>query len=305
MSSILITGGAGSFATAFAKRLLASPMFDRICLFSRGEHRQAMAREMLERHDRDKRLRWFIGDVRDQSRLRTAMQGCSVVVHAAALKRIEVGAYNAIEMVRTNVDGAINVVEAAAASPSVFRVVALSTDKAWQPISPYGHSKALAEQIFLQANQSYGGLQFFVTRYGNVAGSAGSVIPKWREIMDALAMMDPVARSLRRVPVQMTDPECTRFWMSMAQAVDLVHTVVTFGDNQPPPVGRLTSRLVIPEGLPAYRLGDLATAMGIVDYEVTGLPEYEKLHEGMRDGYTSDTARRLSVDELRTLLREV
>lgn len=292
MRSILITGGSGSFSVAFARRLLAGTFFDRICMFSRGEHRQAEVREHLN----DDRLRWFIGDVRDRDRLRTAMRGCEIVIHAAALKRIEVGAYNATEMVRTNVMGAINVVEAAI-DCGVERVVALSSDKAWQPISPYGHSKAMAEQIFLQANNaSGGGTEFIVTRYGNVAGSNGSVIPKWRRILQSGEVLVP-----------MTDPECTRFYMTMDQAVNLVAEAVggmrVMGYQAP--TRPRTDKLMIPRDLPAYRLGDLALAMGAVGWEATGLPAWEKLAEGMDAGCTSDRARRLTVDELRERLQSV
>ena len=278
LKSILITGGSGSFGAAFIRQLLAEDC-ERICVFSRGEHRQA---EMREAFDNDARLRWFIGDVRDRDRLRRAMGGVDVVVHAAALKRIEVGHYNPVEMVATNVMGAINVIEAAQ-DAGVARVVALSTDKAWQPVSAYGHSKAMAESLFLAANNNNCRTRFAVTRYGNVAGSAGSVIPRWRKM---------IAEGAQALPV--TDPECTRFWMSMAEAVTLVmDTIDTMAGGE----------LAIPP-LPAYRLADLAEAMGL-PYVVTGLSEWEKRHEGMRDGLTSDVARRMSVDELEEGLRHV
>lgn len=275
MSGILITGGTGSFGRAFARRMLEVGR-QRICIYSRGEHTQAAMRKEL---GDPPSLRWFIGDVRERDRLRRAMEGCEIVVHAAALKRIEVGAYNPIEMVKTNVLGAMNVIEAAQ-DAGVERVVMLSTDKAWQPISPYGQSKALAESLFLQANYSRGtfGPRFAVTRYGNVWASAGSVLPTWQAM---------IAAGAQRVPV--TDPDCTRFFMTMDQAVDLVQRTI---DNMQ------GGELVIPEDLPAYRLGDLAEALG-VGMTVTGLPQWEKKHEGMMDGLTSDQARKLSVDELR------
>lgn len=283
MRSVLVTGGTGSFGQAFVRRVLADSLADRICVYSRGEHAQAAMAESVD----DPRVRWFIGDVRDRDRLTRAMAGCDTVVHAAALKRIEVGAYNPVEMVRTNVDGAINVVHAAI-DAGVARVVGLSSDKAWQPKSPYGQSKALGEAIFLASNRTVGrgGPRFVVTRYGNVAGSAGSVIPRWRHMLASGRDVLPV-----------TDPECTRFWMSMSEAVDLVLTAVESVDDWGEPI--------IPDWLPAYRLADLAQAMGARDITVTGLPAYEKAHEGMRDGLTSDKARRLSVDELRALLAEV
>ncbi len=168
MKSVLISGGTGSFGRAFTERLLGTGI-DRIAILSRGEHCQA---DMAERYN-DPRLRFFIGDVRDRDRLRRAFEGIECVVHAAALKRIEVGAYNPLEMVKTNIGGAENVVEAAM-DAGVSKVVALSTDKAWQPVSPYGQSKALAESIFRNAYQGH--TKFAVTRYGNVWGSSGSVV---------------------------------------------------------------------------------------------------------------------------------
>ncbi|KKN52504.1 hypothetical protein LCGC14_0611930 [marine sediment metagenome] len=285
--SVLITGGSGSFGRAFTKRLLDDGC-QRICIFSRGEIAQAGMRDQFKD---DGRLRWFIGDVRDRDRLRRAMEGVEVVVHAAALKRIEVGHYNPVEMVKTNVLGAINVIEAAMDAKSSYgtagveKVVALSSDKAYQPISPYGCSKALSESLFLAANNSRGphGPKFAVTRYGNVAGSAGSVIPKWHEILEYDYDL----------PVPVTDPECTRFWMTMDEAVDLVMQTIETMPNE----------IVIPK-LPAYRLADLAEAMG-AKMNVTGLNGFEKKHEGMKDGLTSDTVRRMSVDELKEGLAQL
>ena len=270
--SILITGGTGSFGRAFASYALSRGV-ERVCVFSRGEHNQADMRASL---GDDKRLRFFIGDVRDRDRLRRAMEGVTTVIHAAALKRIEVGYYDPIEMVKTNVGGAINVIEAAT-DAGVDKVVALSTDKAYQPISAYGQTKALAESLFLAANETHRP-KFSVTRYGNVAGSAGSVIPKWREILEYDYDL----------PVPVTDPDCTRFWMTMDEAVRLVaDTAETMKGGE----------LVIPE-LPAYRLGDLAEAMN-AKMDIQGLSSWEKPHEGMKDGLTSDSVRRMSVEELK------
>lgn len=234
---------------------------------------------MREELGNDRRIRWFVGDVRDRDRLRRSFEGVDLVVHAAALKRIEVGAYNPQEMVATNVGGAANVIEAAL-DAGVGRVVALSTDKAWQPVSPYGYSKALAESLFLSANATTGGRGplFSVTRYGNVAGSAGSVIPKW------LAMR---ARGIDTVDV--TDPECTRFYMTMDEAVELV----TLAALEP-----VRDSVILPLTLPAYRLGDLAAALDL-RMRVHGLPRYEKLHEGMCDMLLSCDAPRMSIPQLR------
>jgi UDP-N-acetylglucosamine 4,6-dehydratase len=273
--SYLVTGATGSFGNAFVRRLLETNASDRICIFSRGEHAQASMRTALKD---DPRLRWLIGDVRDFQRLKRAMNGVDVVVHAAALKRIEVGFMNPIEMTRTNVDGAVNVIEAAQ-DAGVKKVVALSSDKAYQPASAYGCSKALAEAIFLAANNTSGanGPRFAACRYGNVFASNGSIVPVWREM---------IAKGARKVPV--TDPEATRFFMLLDEAVDLVlDTIETMEGGE----------LRIPD-LPAYRVGDLAEAFG-VEMDIKGLPHWEKLHESMCDGQCSKDARRMSVDELR------
>jgi UDP-N-acetylglucosamine 4,6-dehydratase/5-epimerase len=274
IKSILITGGTGSFSRALSAFLLQNNMVERLCLFSRGEHAQAQMRESLNNDDR---LRFFIGDVRDLSRLRHAMNRVDVVVHAAALKRIEVGRYNAEEMVKTNVLGAMNVV-AGARYAGVDRVVSLSTDKAYQPVSAYGTSKLMAEQIILSANDtsSPGDPIFAVTRYGNVWGSAGSVLPKWLDTLQ------------REETVKVTDIECTRFFMTMQEAVELVVGTITHMKG---------GEIAVPT-LPAYRLGDLLTAMRIPAWEVIGLPKWEKLHESMDEGRNSEHARRMTVEEL-------
>lgn len=292
LKSVLITGGSGAFGTAFVKFLLGvSPTIpQRIAIFSRSEHRQAeMRRELADENDR---LRFFIGDVRDQDRLRRAMEGIEVVIHAAALKRIEVGAYNPLEVKKTNIDGAANVIEAAK-DAKVHKVVALSTDKAFEPISPYGTSKAFAESLFLAANntQGWGGPRFAVVRYGNVWNSTGSVVPTWKKIIDVALERAGGQEILPVVPV--TSPECTRFFMTMDEAVALVFDTA---------LHMIGGETIIPE-LPAYRLGDLATAMG-AGMEVKGLPSYEKLHESMGPGNSSDKARRMTVDELKAALRD-
>jgi UDP-N-acetylglucosamine 4,6-dehydratase len=275
MQSVLISGGTGSFGKAFTKRLLTTNACQRICIYSRGELAQAIMRQEL---GDDSRLRWFIGDVRDQSRLKRAMNGIDVVVHAAALKRIEVGVQNPVEMVKTNIDGAVNVIEASQ-DAGVKKVVALSTDKAVEPCSPYGASKALAEAIFLAANNtvSASGPRYAVCRYGNIWLSNGSVVPTWKRMLEAGAKV---------VPVSCLD--ATRFFMRLEEAVDLVlRTIETMKGGE----------LMIPD-LPAYRLGDLVEAMGVKP-DVRGMPSTEKLHESMRLGEPSDKAPRMTVEDLR------
>jgi len=288
LNGILITGGTGYLGRALVRTLLREKRSDRVCIYSRGEHAQAAAR--LEFQD-DPRLRWFVGDVRDQQRLERAMHGCDLVVHAAALKRIETGHYNPDELVKTNVLGTMNVIEAARLA-HVERVVFVSSDKAYQPVSPYGLSKALGESLVLAANAMNFGTSFAVCRYGNIAGSTGSVIPAWREqITRSWALGEPAT-------VKVTDPWCTRFWMRIDQAVDLVlQTAATMRGGE----------VNIPT-LPAYQLSDLATALGAERLEQAGvfaLPDWEKKHESMGPRNSSDQAVRLTVDQLREALKEI
>jgi len=280
MRNVLITGGTGFFGRAFVRRLLETNAAERICIYSRDEYKQAVMRDEFED---DKRLRWFIGDVRDLSRMKRAMEGIDTVVHAAALKRIEVGNYNPTEMVKTNVYGTMNAVDAAA-DAGVKKFVFLSTDKAFEPISPYGQSKALAERIVLVSNDTYGkyGPKFSACRYGNVAGSTGSVIPRWRKILE----------KTDTVPV--THPDVTRFYMTKDEAVDLVLKAIDTMRG---------GETFIPT-LPAYRLADLADAMN-ANINIVGLPRFEKMHESMEAGASSEHARRMGVEEIREALRHV
>jgi UDP-N-acetylglucosamine 4,6-dehydratase len=276
MRSVLITGGTGTFGQAFARKALDIGC-ERVCIFSRGEHAQAAMRATF---GDDPRLRFFIGDVRDRDRLRRAFEGIDLVVAAAALKRVETCEYDPLEVCKTNVGGAANVIEAAT-DAGVEKVIAISTDKAVHPVNVYGASKFMAEQMFRAANNARGrdGPRFACVRYGNIWNSNGSVVPKWRQILSHAEV----------VPV--SDPECTRYFMRIEEAVDLVldtaHTM-RGGD------------LRIPT-LPAYRLGDLAQAMG-ARMNVIGLPVYEKRHETMDGRTTSETAPRLTVNELRMAL---
>lgn len=274
---VLITGGTGFLGHALVEKLLADGC-QRICIYSRNEYAQA---QMRARFNDDSRLRWFIGDVRDRDRLERAMSSVYAVIHAAALKRIEVGAYNPDEMVKTNVDGTANVIWAARRS-GLGKAIFVSSDKAFAPVSPYGQSKALAESLFLNSNDPQNGPRFLVCRYGNVAGSTGSVIPTWRALISA------------GKTITVTDPECTRFWMSREEAAKLVvDTLVPETDVLP--------SVVVPE-LPAFRLGDLVEALGAKDVEVVGLPPHEKKHEWMDAEKCSGDARRMPVEELRERL---
>lgn len=302
---MLVTGGAGSFGKAFVRHALELGA-ERVRIVSRDEAKHAAMRE--EFCD-DTRLRFLVGDVRDKDRLTRAMQDVEIVVHASALKRVEVAEFDADECAKTNVGGTQNVI-AAATDAGVQKVVTLSTDKACEPINAYGASKLLAEKLTLAANDARGshGPIFAVTRYGNVAGSRGSVIPTWRLQVQA------------GLPIRLTNPDVTRFWMGMDEAVALVvWTLATMRGGE----------MVVPS-LPAYRLGDLAEAIGGA---VESMPARsgEKVHESMigphevggfecvGDYYvrrlhvtpahplttpvTSDTARRMDVTELREQLQ--
>lgn len=283
IGNVLITGGSGFFARHFAKRLLDEKLSDRIAVYSRDEFKQFTMRQQFKD---DEHLRWFIGDVRDKERLTRALQGIDVVVHAAALKRIEVGQYNPAEMVKTNVIGSMNVVDACQ-DCGVKTAVLLSSDKAFEPISPYGQSKALAESIFLASNETGGaeGTRFVVTRYGNVAGSTGSVIPIWRE---AIAYGRPI---------KIADPTTTRFWMTAAEAVDLVLWAIQFANAHHAPI--------VPR-LSAFDLGSLWKAIAPEHpTERYDLPAWEKHDESLSHYLCSRTARRMSVEELREALIHV
>lgn len=279
MKSVLVTGGTGFLARGLVGRLLADGC-ERVCVYSRGEYAQA---QMRRQFNDDARLRWFVGDVRDRDRLEIAMEGVDAVIHAAALKRIEVGACQPGEMVKTNVLGTQNVIDAARRQ-GVGKALLISSDKAFEPVSPYGQTKALAESLFLTANTIFPrGPRFSVVRYGNVWNSTGSIVPTWKEL---------TAAGATRVPV--TDPECTRFFMRLGEAVDLV--LGTLAEMQ-------GGEVKVPD-LPAYRVDDLAAAFGVA-IRMTGLRQWEKRHESMTDGVRSDRARRMSVDELRAELASV
>lgn len=273
MHSCLITGGTGTLGQAMVHELLVSGC-QRICILSRDEYKQFEMREAI--HDPEKRLRFFIGDVRDAARLKRAFADVECVIHAAALKQVEATEFNPFEAVKTNVLGAQNVMEAAL-DCGVHKVLAISTDKAANPGTLYGASKLCAERMFIAGNRYAGAraTRFSVMRLGNIAFSRGSVIPKWKALLAAGAQSVPV-----------TDPECTRYWITAKDAAKAV-------------LGAAASmrggESFFPE-MPAFRLGDLAQALG-AKMHVVGLGAGERLYE-----YESDTAPRLSIEELRGLI---
>lgn len=258
--AILITGGTGSFGRAFVRTVLAEyPDVKRLVVFSRDELKQfEMSQELPPK--KHKALRYFIGDVRDQDRLRRALEGIEIVVHAAALKQVPAAEYNPFECIKTNVLGAQNMVEACLDS-GVKNVVALSTDKAAAPINLYGATKLCSDKLFTAANNVRGfrDLRFSVVRYGNVMGSRGSVMPYF------LAQ-----RASGAFPV--TDPAMTRFNISLDEGV---HMVLWALENA------LGGEIFVPK-IPSFRILDLAEAIGPeCEVRIVGIRPGEKLHEEM------------------------
>ncbi len=257
-SSVLITGGTGSFGKAFIQKLLSLPEGPRrIAIFSRDELKQSDLRQTMT----DERLRWFLGDIRDKERLARALHGVDYVVHAAALKQVDTAEYNPFEFVKTNVLGSQNVIDASI-DAGVKRVVALSTDKASSPINLYGATKLTADKLFIAANNysTPSGTRMAVVRYGNVMGSRGSVIPLFRRLIAEGA------------PLPITDPRMTRFWITLDQAVDFV--LDSFASMQ-------GGELYVPR-IPSMRMTDLAEAMAPGHAtRVIGIRPGEKLHEEM------------------------
>lgn len=265
-SSILITGGTGSFGKAFLDEILEHHAPARVAIFSRDELKQY---EMKLSHGDDPRVRFFVGDIRDRDRLEMAMYGVDFVVHAAALKQVDTAEYNPMEFVKTNILGSENVM-LASMSAGVKKVVALSTDKASSPINLYGATKLTADKLFISGNHySYArGTKFAVVRYGNVMGSRGSVIPFFQALAE------------KGAPLPITDMRMTRFWITLPQAVKFVLESFESMDG---------GELYVPR-IPSMRVVDLARAIAPnCDLEEVGIRPGEKLHEEM---ISSDDASR-------------
>lgn len=258
--SVLITGGTGSFGNYFTKYLLKHHHPKRIVIFSRDEYKQFLMREKFKEYTDT--LRFFIGDVRDKERLMRAFVGVDYVIHAAAMKQVPACEYNPLEAIKTNIGGATNIIDAAI-ERGVKRVVALSTDKAVNPINLYGGTKLVSDKLFISANSyvAMGQTRFSVVRYGNVAGSRGSVIPFFA---------DQLSKGVERLPV--TDKNMTRFWIHLETGVQLVlHALEVAGGGE-----------VFVSKIPSFRITDLAEAMNPgKPYEEVGIREGEKLHEIM------------------------
>jgi UDP-N-acetylglucosamine 4,6-dehydratase len=256
--SILITGGTGSFGHRYVKTLLGHYKPARLVVFSRDELKQY---EMQQRFNASC-MRWFIGDVRDPDRLMQAMRGVDYVIHAAALKQVPAAEYNPMECIKTNVHGAENVIRAAIEN-GVHKVIALSTDKAANPINLYGATKLASDKLFVAANNMVGAKEtrFAVVRYGNVVGSRGSVVPLFERL---------VREGAKSLPI--TDARMTRFWISLQQGVDFV--LENFS--------RMHGGEIFVPKIPSVRITDLAEAMAPgLKPEVVGIRPGEKLHEIM------------------------
>jgi UDP-N-acetylglucosamine 4,6-dehydratase (inverting) len=252
---ILVTGGTGSFGQKFTEIALREHAPEAVRIFSRGELLQY---EMRFKFNDDPRLRFFIGDVRDRERVYRAMNGVDIVVHAAALKQVPTAEYNPIEAVRTNIDGAVNVIDAAIDN-GVGKIVALSTDKAVHPVNLYGATKLVMERLFIQGNVYTGARKsrFSCVRYGNVVGSRGSVVPLF-------------LKQRENGIVTITDENMTRFWITLEQGVRFVIDCID----------RMQGGEVFVPKIPSMRITDLADAIAPeAKREVIGIRPGEKVNE--------------------------
>lgn len=266
--TILVTGGTGSFGRVFAKKVLEESQCHKLIIFSRDEWKQWEMRQSDPIFE-DPRIRFFLGDIRDIRRLHRAFHEVDIIVHAAALKQVPAAEYNPTEFVQTNVMGATNIIDAAI-DCGVKKVIALSTDKAVNPVNLYGATKLCSDKLFVAGNAYVGARgypQFSVVRYGNVLNSRGSVIPYWKKLL---------ASGAEELPI--TDPAMTRFWITLDQAVDFV----LLGINE-----TRGGEIFVPK-IPSMKLVDLAEALAPgMPHTITGIREGEKIHElmiGTEDG---------------------
>ena len=260
--SILITGGTGSFGTAFIKKTLINyPLIKRIVVFSRDELKQSILQDSFNNHDLEK-LRFFLGDVRDYDRLVFALKNIDYVIHAAALKQVPAAEYNPMEFVKTNVHGAENLIKACI-SQNVEKIIALSTDKAANPINLYGATKLVSDKLFISANNNVGQgkTRFSVVRYGNVVGSRGSVVPFYKKLLKENKSYLPI-----------THESMTRFWILLSEGIDFVMDSFK----------RMKGGEIFVPKLPSVKIVDLAKAMAPnLDYKIIGIRPGEKIHEIM------------------------
>lgn len=257
-TNILVTGGTGSFGKCCINMILENYKPNKLVIYSRDELKQFEMQQEI--HDPEQRLRFFLGDVRDRSRLERALTGIDIVIHAAALKQVPALEYNPDEAVKTNIYGAENLISACL-SAKVKKVIALSTDKAVSPVNLYGATKLVADTLFSAANNLRGrdGPKFSIVRYGNVLSSRGSVIPFFK---------NQLAKGVKKLPI--TDPRMTRFFLSLPEATEFV-----FKSLQ-----RMHGGEIFTPKIPSFKITDLAEAMcGHRDFNITGIRPGEKLHE--------------------------
>ena len=258
--TILITGGTGSFGKCFTRYVLIHYDPKKIIIYSRDEFKQWLMADEFKEYE--SRLRFFIGDVRDVERLKRACEGVDYIIHAAALKQVPACEYNPNEAIKTNIHGAMNVIDAAL-DTGVRKVVALSTDKAVNPVNLYGGTKLVSDKLFVAANAYAGAkdINFSIVRYGNVAGSRGSVIPVFHKL---------VKEGITEMPV--TDVRMTRFWISLTQGVELVIKALAEAKGGETFISKI----------PSFKVTDLAEAMSPrCTIRETGIRPGEKLHEIM------------------------
>jgi len=257
--SILITGGTGSFGHRYVSTLLQQYNLKRLVIYSRDELKQYEMAMKFQGHENV--MRFFIGDVRDASRLREATRGIDIIIHAAAIKHVPIAEYNPMECIKTNIHGAENVIQAALGN-NVEHVMALSTDKAANPINLYGATKLASDKLFVAANNMSGGrTKFAVVRYGNVVGSRGSVVPFFKTLIKEGADSLPI-----------THKDMTRFWITLQQGVDFVLKCMERMDG---------GEIFVPK-IPSVRIVDLAEAMAPdLPIKIIGIRPGEKLHEIM------------------------
>lgn len=270
--TILITGGTGSFGNRFVERILNEYNPKKIIIYSRDEFKQDLMKKVFMEKCPDKyeKLRFFIGDVKDKDRLYRALVGVDYVIHAAAMKQVPACEYNPFEAIKTNINGAQNLVDACI-DKGVKKCVALSTDKAVNPINLYGGTKLVSDKLFISANAYSGndGTIFSVVRYGNVAGSRGSVIPFFKSLIED---------GKKELPI--TDFNMTRFWITLDEGVDLVFKALEESKGGETYISKI----------PSFKITDLAKAMlDDVKMKEVGIREGEKLHEVM---ITKDDSRR-------------
>lgn len=270
--SVLITGGTGSFGKKFVEMIFAEYSPNRIVIYSRDEYKQFMMKHEFEQKltpEQMSKLRFFIGDVRDKERLYRAFKGIDYVIHAAAMKQVPACEYNPFEAIKTNIHGAQNIIDAAL-DTGVKKVVALSTDKAVNPINLYGGTKLVSDKLFISANAYSGanGTVFSVVRYGNVVGSRGSVIPFFAKLLEEGETILPI-----------TDYRMTRFWITLEEGVELVFKALKESKGGETYISKI----------PSFKITDLTLAMNPDGaMKEVGIREGEKLHEVM---ITADDAR--------------